>query len=252
MSFSWSTFALQAVNFLILVWLLKRFLFKPVSAIVAQRKAEIARALSDAQAARQTAEQARIDFEAHQAAIEAQRQSIIEQTRAALAGERSHMIEVARADIEKLNSMARGRLAQERERAEDEIFGRTVQIAVQLAENLLRRFAAPRLDELFLDQVLNHLDHLAAAQRAALLGQFGDGGGQLVLTTAYPIDVEAQSKWGAALKQRLGTAPRIVFANDLKLIAGAQLKFPHAVISFSWRDGLAQAQRELNEHEHTS
>ena len=31
MNFSWWTFALQAVNFLILVWLLRRFLFKPVS-----------------------------------------------------------------------------------------------------------------------------------------------------------------------------------------------------------------------------
>ena len=64
MSFSWSTFALQAVNFLVLVWLLRRFLFKPVGAIVAERKAEIARAQAEAEAARQSAEQARKDLEA--------------------------------------------------------------------------------------------------------------------------------------------------------------------------------------------
>src|SRR5271169_6452619 len=47
MNFSWWTFALQAVNFLILIWLLRRFLFKPVSAIVARRQQEIARGMTE-------------------------------------------------------------------------------------------------------------------------------------------------------------------------------------------------------------
>jgi F-type H+-transporting ATPase subunit b len=162
------------------------------------------------------------------------------------------MIEAVRADIEKLRSTACGRLADEREHAERELFGRSVQIAVELAENLLGRFAVSGLDELFLDQVLDHLDHLTAAERAALLGQVGDDDGRLVLTTAYPMDTDAQSKWDAALKQRLGAASRIAFTNDLKLIAGVELKFPHAIIRFNWRDSLVQAQRELNEDDHTS
>jgi F-type H+-transporting ATPase subunit b len=69
MSFSWTTFALQAVNFLILVWLLKRFLFKPVGNLVAERKAEIVRAQAEAEAARQSAERARKEIEARQSQI---------------------------------------------------------------------------------------------------------------------------------------------------------------------------------------
>ena len=37
MQLNWSTFVLEIINFLILVWVLKRFLYKPVLAAIAQR-----------------------------------------------------------------------------------------------------------------------------------------------------------------------------------------------------------------------
>lgn len=245
MSFSWSTFALQAVNFLVLVWLLKRFLFKPVGAIVAERKQEIARLQAQAETARQSAEQARKDFASHQAQIEAERQSIIDQARAQLADERAKMIEAARADIEKLKAAASERVQEERDRATRELFERSIQIAVGLAQRLLQQFSEQGLEELFLERVLEHLDRLSTVERAALLGEFGRDGGQLIVTTAYPLSSVGESKWRATLSERLGSHSQIAFATDKKLIAGAELKFPHAILHFSWRDALADAQREL-------
>jgi F-type H+-transporting ATPase subunit b len=250
MSFSWSTFALQSINFLVLVWVLKRFLFKPIRTIVAQRKAEITRAQEEAQAALQKAEQARKDFERRQSQLDAQRQRVMDEGRAALDDERLRMLETARTDMEKLKSAALKQLDEERESAARDVLDKTVQVAVQLAENLLRQFAGPKLDEVILEQVLRHLDHLTDAERAALLGQLAHDGGQLTVTTASPLDAEGQSKWRVALTQRLGGSPRIVFSIDQDLIAGTELKFPHAVLHFNWRRALAQAQRELNQNEH--
>jgi ATP synthase F0 subunit b len=250
MSFSWTTFALQAVNFLVLVWLLKRFLFKPIAAIVAERKAEISHALSEADGMRQSAEQARKNFEARQAEIEAGRQGIIDQARIQIADERSRMIEAARADIEKLKTAALGRVAEEREAAGRQVFARSIKIAVQLAQHLLEQFSAPRLDDLFLERVLDHLAHLSAAERSALLGEFGRDGSHLLVTTAYPLSIEAESKWRAMLAEQLGARAQIEFSADPALIAGAELGFPHAVLRFSWRDALADAQRDLNNNEH--
>ena len=250
MSFSWSTFALQVVNFLVLVWLLKRFLFKPVSAIVAQRKAEIARAQTEAEAARRSAEQSRKEFDQRRVEIEAQRQAIGEQTRAELATERSRMIEAAQAEVDKLKSAMFKQLDEERENAARDISNRAVEIAVQLADRLLRQCAAPLLDELFLDRLINHLDHLTAAERAALFDQTGPGGGSVFVITASPLDPERESKWRGTLTQHLGISPHITFAVDQNLIAGTELKFPLAVIRFSWRHALAEAQQELTQREH--
>jgi F-type H+-transporting ATPase subunit b len=250
MSFSWTTFALQAVNFLILVWLLKRFLFKPVGNLVAERKAEIVRAQAEAEAARQSAERARKEIEARQSQIEAERQAILDKARAQLADERAKMIEDARAEIEKLKAASLKSLNEERDAAAREVTDRSIQIAVGLAQRLLRQFSAPGLEELFLISVLDRLDHLAAPERAALTGQFGHDGGQLTVVTADALSPEAESKWRAALNQRLGGRSQIAFAADKELIAGVELKFPHAVLRFSWRDALDDARRELNHHEH--
>jgi F-type H+-transporting ATPase subunit b len=249
MSFSWSTFALQAVNFLVLVWLLQRFLFKPIAAIVARRKQEIARALAEAAAANQRAEEARKEFELRQTQLEAERQNLIDQVRAQLADERAKMIQAAREDIEKLKSAALKRLDEERDDAAREVFDQSVQIAVHLAERLLLQLAGPRVDDLFLDRVLDRFDHLSATQRAALFGDTRNDRAQLIVATAYPLNGNAEAKWRSALSERLGAQPQIEFTIEQGLIAGAELKFPRAVLRFSWRDCLTDAQRELNSHE---
>lgn len=250
MTFSWTTFALQAINFLVLVWLLKRFLFKPVGAIVAARKKEIARAQAEAEAARQSAEQARKVFESRQAGIDTERQALLDHARAQLADERTKMIEAARVEAEKLKAAALGRIEEERDSATRDLFERSIQIAVGLAQRLLRQVSAPEIEELFLERVLDHLDHLSPTERAALLAEFRRDESRMLVTTANPLSSAGESKWRASLSERLGSGAQIAFATDKDLIAGAELKFPHAILHFSWRDALADAQRELTLHEH--
>ncbi len=52
MHFDWSTLSLQTINILVLLWLLRRFLFRPVVAIIAERKGAAEKLLADAAAAR--------------------------------------------------------------------------------------------------------------------------------------------------------------------------------------------------------
>ena len=59
MTIDWWTLGLQAVNFLILVWLLTRFLYRPVRRIIEQRKALVDKARDEAEKAKADAEAAR-------------------------------------------------------------------------------------------------------------------------------------------------------------------------------------------------
>ena len=146
MNFSWWTFALQAVNFLILIWLLRRFLFKPVTAIVARRKEEIARGMTEASAEKQKALDLQRDLQAQRAGIEAERQKAIEEQRAQLAAERKRMIDEARAEAEKIRTQAAAQLSEERAAAAQELFSQTIELAVNLAERLLRELASPSIE----------------------------------------------------------------------------------------------------------
>jgi len=248
MNFSWWTFALQAANFLILVWLLRRFLFKPVSAIVARRKEEIARGMADASAEKQTALNLQHDLQAQLAGIESEREKALEEQRAQLAAERRRMIDEARAEAERIRNQATTKLSEERAAAAQELFSRTIDLAVNLAERLLRELALPSTENAFLTRILDYLDRLSAPERAALVSHLGAN--SLVVTTAHPLDAREEAEWREQLGKRIGAAVDIKFNSDAALIAGAEITFPNAILRFNWRDALSTAAREINRNEH--
>ena len=248
MNFSWWTFALQAANFLILVWLLRRFLFKPVTAIVARRKEEIARGMAEASAEKQTALNLQRDLQAQRAEIETEREKAIEVQRAQLDAERKKMIDEARAEAEKIRNQTTAQLGEERATASQELFSRTIELAVSLAERLLRELAPPSIEHAFLPRVLDYLDRLSTEQRAALVSHLGAN--SFVVTTAHPLDAREEAEWREQLGKRIGGAAGINFNTDPALIAGAEITFPDAILRFNWRDALTTAAKEINRNEH--
>jgi ATP synthase F0 subunit b len=250
MTFSWWTFALQAVNFLILVWLLRRFLFKPVTAIVARRKEEIARGMAEVSAEKQTALNLQRDLQAQRTGIEAERQKAIDEQRAQLAAESKKVIDEARAEAQKIREQAATQISAERATASQELFSGTIELAVNLAERLVREVALPSIDNAFLTRVLDYLDHLSAAERAALVSHLGAN--LVVVTTAHPLGAREEAEWREQLGKRIGAAAGIEFKGDPALIAGAEITFPSAILRFNWRDALTAAAREINRNEHAS
>jgi ATP synthase F0 subunit b len=248
MNFSWWTFALQAANFLILIWLLQRFLFKPVMAIVARRKEEISRVLNEASAEKESAERLKQQLEATRSEISAERQKMIDEERALLSAERQKIIEDARREAEKVRHQALERLEEERIDARGKLYERTVMLATDLAERLLRDISASSLERPFLGRVMDYLDQMPAEERGKLLPR--NGASSVLVTTAHPLDMHEQSDWREQLGKRLGGDLAIRFETDPALIAGTVLTFPHAILNFNWRDSLALALKELCGDEH--
>ncbi|MFZ0887051.1 MAG: hypothetical protein WA005_01235 [Candidatus Binataceae bacterium] len=244
MNFSWWTFALQTANFLILVWLLQRFLFKPVKAIVARRKEEISRVLTEASAEKENAERLKQEIEAKRSQIGAERQKMIDEERAQLLAERQKTIEEARSEAEKIRNQALKRLDEERAAASNELFERTVALATNLAERLLCELAVPSIEQPFLGRVIHYLDQMPAEERAKLFAPLGADA--LLVTTAHPLGVQEQSEWRGQLAKRLGADFGIKFNDDPALIAGTVITFPHAILRFNWRDSLTTALKELH------
>jgi F-type H+-transporting ATPase subunit b len=247
MNFDWWTFALQAANFLILVWLLQRFLFKPVKAIVARRKEEISRALTEASAEKESAERLKQEIEAKRSQIGAEREKMMDAAREQLSAERQRIIEEARSEAETIRARALKRLDEERTAASDELFERSLALATTLAERLFRELAVPSMEQPFLGRVIDYLDRLPVEGRDQLLAR--SSAGALTVTTAHPLGAEEQSEWHAQLAKRLGADFSIKFSADPTLIAGVEITFPHAILRFNWRDSLAAALKGLHANE---
>ena len=63
MELSLTTFILEIVNFLVLVWILKRLFFAPVKKVIEERKAAVAKTLKDAQETKTQAEALKVQYE---------------------------------------------------------------------------------------------------------------------------------------------------------------------------------------------
>jgi hypothetical protein len=110
MHIDWWTLGLQAVNALVLVWLLSRFLFRPVADILAARQKAAEQAIADTQAAKAAAEGARAKAEAEAAGLAQRRREALKAVEAEAANEKAALLAEARAEAESSTSSRRPRL----------------------------------------------------------------------------------------------------------------------------------------------
>ncbi|NYT77743.1 F0F1 ATP synthase subunit B [Alcaligenaceae bacterium] len=96
MSIDWITVAAQIGNFLVLVWLLKRFLYRPILDGIDAREAEISRQMGEAKRVQDLAEAEKAEFTQRRAALESEQSGVLEAMRADTEKARSQLIAEAR------------------------------------------------------------------------------------------------------------------------------------------------------------
>jgi F-type H+-transporting ATPase subunit b len=99
MSIDWITVSAQIVNFLILVWLLKRLLYQPVLNAMARREERIVNSQNEADERASSAEDQRREFFEKTQQLEKQRDELLAQAREAAQSEHRELLETARGEV---------------------------------------------------------------------------------------------------------------------------------------------------------
>lgn len=238
------TLALQALNFLVLLFLLHRFLWKPVTAMIARRRKELEDAAAEVKAKEAAADESRRAFEAKSEVAERERAGALAEAAAQIAAQREEAVGKARLEAEAELAAAREKLGEERRVAAGELTGDAVDLGVAIARKLLGSVRSPAVAAAFVDRICEHLDGLPAEELASLVGELAAS--PTVRVAAAPaLDPAAQALLSEKLASRLGTPVRLELVTDDALIAGAELRFAHARIGDSFQHGLTAAREEL-------
>ncbi len=104
MLINWFTVIAQAINFLILVWLLKRFLYKPILQAIDEREKGIATQLADAEAKKAEAQKERDDFQHKNEAFDHERAALLKKATDEANAERQRLLDEARKDADALRA----------------------------------------------------------------------------------------------------------------------------------------------------
>jgi F-type H+-transporting ATPase subunit b len=249
MHFDWSTFALQTVNFAILVWLLRRFLYRPVLRLIDARRAEIDKQYAEARSAETKAQEQLATVEAERAGIAAERAAALKegaaQTEAAAAARRGQ----AERDTAALLDDARKALAVEREHALAEARRVALDLGMELAARLLGEIPMQLRAEASIERIEQYLARLSKPELDTLARQLPDRA-CLMVVTASALSVETAQNWRSRLQRVLGDHAAIEFAVDPTLVAGAELHFPTTIVRFSWQSALAAMRTEIEADGH--
>ncbi|MEI9963907.1 MAG: hypothetical protein WDM92_03620 [Caulobacteraceae bacterium] len=220
------TLALQAANFLVLVWLLQRFLYRPVLAIIATRQDAANKLTADLEAQKAAAASARADLDQQRAGLAEERERTLRAARDAADAERKALLDAARAQADAIRAQAQTAFEHERADAVQAIGQDAARLAVAVVRRLLREPEAAAVEAPLLGLALQDLQAMPEDARRQI-GQRLDGQDRpLEVVTAAPLAPPAAAQFSKDLAAALGAPAEPAFRVDPDLLAGRGAAFP--------------------------
>ncbi len=213
MTFDWVTLGLQLANVLILLAILRHYLFRPVAGMIAARQVAVQAALAQAEAARTEAAAAAAKAEAEAAATAAARHDLLVKAKAEAEAAKADLLAAAQTEAARIVAEGRAQTATDA-KAEAAL---TLARARDLAETIARRALADMPADAvgWAARLATALSALPERDRAAILS-----GGNLRLVTAAPLPAAALAK----VAQALAPLPPPPVETDAALIAGLEMR----------------------------
>lgn len=245
MRIDWWTLGLQTINLLVLLWILGRFLFRPMARIVAERQAEADRILNDAEAARKKAEDAEHKAQAEADAAAARRRDLLDSAQKEAETARQSLLDAARQENARQQTEAEARIAHLEEEADTRIGRRADMLAADIAARILKEPAAHIPFEAFLPGLEAAIATLPDATRDTI----GADGAPVTLRTARALSPGETKATHAALEHALGRAITLEPHVDPDVLAGIEIETPTVTAANSLRADVARARAALNAHD---
>ncbi|ACB96350.1 F0F1 ATP synthase subunit delta [Beijerinckia indica] len=236
MHIDWWTLGLQAINVLILIWILSRFLFKPVAAIVEARRASIARLLDEAHATRVAAEAEREKARQEVTSLATARAAALQKAEDEAKAETETILANARSEAGKLREAAKADIARARQDEAAAMADHASQLAVDIAGKLLSRLP----EEARISGFIEGLAQGLAALPEAIRTNIGATDAPVQLKAARALTEAETQACRVRLSEALGHPAEIAVDVRPELIAGLEIDMPHAVVRNSFRADLTR------------
>jgi F-type H+-transporting ATPase subunit b len=247
----WFTVGAQALNFLIMVWLLKRYLYKPVLDAISARERRIAMQLADAASKQAAATSERDEFDRKNKEFDAQRTLLLTKAGEEAKLEQQRLLEQARKDADALRSRLEDALRSEQQILSGELARRTRDEVFAIARKVLADLASTSLEDMLLRVFIERLRALNAADRQLLAAASASGsvtaspGGAVVVRSAYDLSAQQRSAIEQAVTEVCGTAVRPSYETVPALISGLELSVNGRKLAWSITDYLGALQKSV-------
>ena len=220
MLIDWFTVIAQIVNFLILVWLLKRFLYQPILNAIDAREQRIATQIAESQKTATEAQQQQAEYLRKNTEFDQQRATLLSEANAAAESAHQALLNDARNEANALRDKFQTALQHEQQRMQQAILQRTQQQIFELTRKTLTDLADTSLEQQMIAVFIRRLGELSDAERAQLQIGSPTVRSAFDLTSAQQTDITAALQ-NLAVGANLFARPS--FITDPNCISGIEL-----------------------------
>lgn len=233
----------QIINFLVLVLLLKKFLFNKIISIMDERENQIKEQLANAQ---QQEEKARDEVKKQQEIREKLEQEWdhnLAKIKKDLQVKQKEMVEKARKEVDEAEKNWRDSLEKQRSSFLQELKQLSCQQVCEISKKVLRDLANEKLEKALIDSFLNQLESMQKNDRKRTkLSEHAD---ELEIWTAFAVDKESKELLTEKINKILNKKKKLIFKESSSLICGIELRSDGGKIAWSMESYLDSLESKL-------
>ncbi len=236
MELNWSTFALEIINFIVLIWLLSRFFYRPIRHAIEERRANIEKTLADAQRLRSEGEELQKHFESRLAEWEDEKASLRSAFRTTLEAERAKQLTELRGELDRERVRSEAAAAARMRDLELSLERKAIAQSTEFCAKLVTRFASPALEAQIVNAAIVDLTQLPPQQREILARSLD--GNPVHVTSRFPLAPELRIALANSLAAIAGRTVSPEFIEDSAVIAGVRIEAGSWVLEADLADEL--------------
>ena len=245
MLIDWFTVGAQALNFLILVWLLKRFLYKPVLDAIDAREKHIADELAGANAKKTEAQGERDSFQKKNQDFDEQRGALLATATNGAKVEREHLMDEARKAAEGFRVAQDDALRSDRTRLSKEITRLTTDEIFAITRKTLADLATVSLEERMGEVFTRHLREMNGDAKATLGAALKTSPGPSLIKSTFDLPPDQRAAIQNALNETFSAEIHVQFETSLETVCGIELTAGGQKIAWSIAGYLTALDRKM-------
>jgi F-type H+-transporting ATPase subunit b len=247
MLIDWFTVIAQVINFLILVWLLKRFLYQPILNAIDAREKRIAAKIADADAKETEAQKQREEYQHKNDEFDQQRNTLLKQAADEAQAERQRLLTEAREAAVALQEKREESLRNEEQHLRQAISQRAQQEVFAIARKTLTDLAGENLEARITEIFVQRLREMSAEDKADFSKSFNAESDPVHVRSAFDLPDEQRDTIQQALNQAFSAQIRLRFEAVPELVSGIELTMNGQKLAWSIADYLASLDKAVNE-----
>lgn len=242
MTISWFTVAAQVVNFLILVFLLQRFLYDPIVETMEKRQATIRTRLKEAESARHAAEAEAEEYRRKQRELDEQHQERLAELRDEMAEEREKRLQELRNETAELREQWHEALAREQDEFARELRSQLGREFFRLSRHALADLADAELETQAAKAFMRHIRDQDTGQWRAFVEEMRTNRKPIVVRSAFDLPADLRREITHTLQDAIQADADVQFEQESSLIGGLELQSHSRVAAWQLDDYLDELQ----------